>query len=194
MSKRLVITTKNVSDYFLFDKLLPEKSLSLFKCAIEEYNDYLFQDAIRSLKDHIAKTWLLCEHKTGKIAAYMSLIMDAIKLSASEKELHGLNYPFRTVPAMKIAKLAVDGGFSERYKGIGSFMIKAALGIASDCNEDYCAARFLTVDADIEHDKLKGDSLSAGVLAFYEKNGFIPNAELNNKNRKTISMRKDIYK
>ena len=116
----------------------------------------------------------------------MSLIMDAIKLSASEKELHGLNYPFRTVPAMKIAKLAVDGEFLEKYKGIGSFMIKAALGIASDCNEDYCSARFLTVDADIEHD--------SGVLAFYEKNGFIPNAELNNKNRKTISMRKDIYK
>jgi hypothetical protein len=30
-----------------------------------------------------------------------------------------------------------------------------------------------TVDADIEHDK--------GVLAFYEKNGFIPNVELYNK-------------
>jgi ribosomal protein S18 acetylase RimI-like enzyme len=112
--------------------------------------------------------------------------MDAIKLSASEQELHGLNYPFKTIPTMKIAKLAVDGGFSEKYKGIGSFMINTAMGMAFDCYEDYCAARFLTVDADIEHD--------SGVLAFYEKNGFIPNAELYNKNRKTISMRKDIYK
>ena len=63
-------------------------------------------------------------------------------------------------------------------------MINAAMGKAIGCNNDYCASRFLTVDADIEHDK--------GVLAFYEKNGFIPNAELF-KNRKTISMRKDIY-
>jgi len=31
------------------------------------------------------------------------------------------------------------------------------------------------------------------VLVFYEKNGFIPNAELYNINRKTISMRKDIF-
>jgi hypothetical protein len=54
------------------------------------------------------------------------------------------------------------------------------------CNNDYCAARFLTVDADIEHDE--------GVLAFYKKNGFIRNSELFNKNRKTISMRKDIYR
>jgi hypothetical protein len=65
-------------------------------------------------------------------------------------------------------------------------MINAAMGKVIGCNADYCAARFLTVDADIEHDK--------GVLTFYEKNGFVPNAELHNKNRKTVSMRKDVYK
>jgi ribosomal protein S18 acetylase RimI-like enzyme len=86
---------------------------------------------------------------------------------------------------MKIAKLAVDKNFSNKFKGIGTFLINSAERFATACNTDYCAARFLTVDADIEHDK--------GVLAFYEKNGFIPNAELHNKNRKTISMRKDIY-
>jgi len=116
----------------------------------------------------------------------MSLIMDAIKLSISEKLLHNLNYPFRTIPAMKIAKLAVDHNFSKKYKGIGTFMIANAELLAITCNTESCAARFLTVDADIEHDK--------GVLAFYEKNGFIPNTELYNKNRTTISMRKDIYK
>jgi len=86
---------------------------------------------------------------------------------------------------MKIAKLAVDSNFSKKYKGIGTFMIDSAERIAWACNNQYCAARFLTVDADIEHDD--------GVLAFYNKNGFIPNAELYNKNRKTISMRRDIY-
>jgi hypothetical protein len=185
MSGRVKISSKNVIDYFFLDMLTSDKPPGFFGCSIAEYNDYLYRDAIRSLKDHVAKTWLLCEHKTGEIAAYMSLIMDAIKLSFSEKELHGLNYPFKTIPAMKIAKLAVDSGFSERFSGIGSFMINAALGIAAHCNDEYCAARFLTVDADIEHDK--------GVLAFYGKNGFIPNAELFNKNRKTISMRKDIW-
>ena len=111
--------------------------------------------------------------------------MDAIKLSFTEKELHNLNYPFRTIPAMKIAKLAVDQNFLKKYKGIGTFMINSAERFAWACNTNYCAARFLTVDADIEHDK--------GILAFYEKNGFLPNTELYNKNRKTISMRKDLY-
>ena len=49
----------------------------------------------------------------------MSLIADAIKLTTSEKELHQLNYPFKTVPAMKIAKLAVSASFQETYTGIG---------------------------------------------------------------------------
>jgi len=185
MSTRIKINSKNVLDYFYLEKLVPDKPPVSFDCSIAEYNDYLFLDAIRSLKDYIAKTWLLREQSTGAIAAYMSLIMDAIKLSFTEKELHKLDYPFRTISAMKIAKLAVDSGFLGKYKGIGTFMINAAMGKAIACNEDYCAARFLTVDADIEHNE--------GVFAFYEKNGFIPNTELNNKNRKTISMRKDIW-
>ena len=174
------------SDEFKIERLIPTKSCSGFNCSIAEYNDYLVNDALRSMDDHIALTWLLTERATGKIAAYMSLIMDAIKLSFTEKELHNLNYPFRTIPAMKIAKLAVDMSFSEKYKSIGSFMIESAERLALGCNIDYCACRFLTVDADLEHDK--------GIIVFYEKNDFIKNSELYNKNRKTVSMRKDLYK
>ena len=170
---------------FILVPLTASMPLEGFSCPIEEYNEYLYKDALCSQNDHIARTWLLRENATGKIAAYMSLIMDAIKLSFTEKELHSLNYPFKTIPAMKIAKLAVDATSTAQYKGIGSFMIETARGKAIACNDEYCAARFLTVDADIEHDK--------GVLTFYEKNGFIQNTELFNKNRKTISMRKDIY-
>jgi hypothetical protein len=166
--------------------LTPSLALSGFSCPVDEYNEYLYNDALRSQDDHIARTWPLRERASGKIAAYMSLIMDSIKLSFTEKELHNLNYPFKTIPAMKIAKLAVDVTSAAQYKGIGSYMIEAAKGKALFCNEDCCAARFLTVDADIEHDK--------GVLTINKKNGFIPNAENKNKNRKKISMGKELYK
>ena len=185
MSQNILIDTKNAFNYFYFQEFSSAEICSDFNCGLSEYNDYILNDALRSQNDHISFTWLLVERKTDKIAAYMSLIMDSIKLSFTEKELHNLNYPFKTIPSMKIAKLAVDSNFSKRYKGIGTFMIDSAERVAWACNNQYCAARFLTVDADIEHD--------AGVLAFYEKNGFIPNAELNNKNRKTISMRRDIF-
>jgi ribosomal protein S18 acetylase RimI-like enzyme len=185
MNSRIPITWENSNDYFYLERLNASSSLDGFASPLTEYDEYLFQDALRSQDDHVALTWLLRENSGGNAAAYMALIMDAIKLSITEKERHSLKYPFKTIPAMKIAKLAVAKAFQERFHGIGSFMIYSAWTLARRCNQDYCACRFLTVDADIEHDN--------GVIAFYEKNGFLLNSELYNKNRKTVSMRKDLY-
>ncbi|MCL2762813.1 MAG: GNAT family N-acetyltransferase [Treponema sp.] len=180
------INIKNGDGYFYLEQLSPDTVLDGFSCLITEYNDYLFDDALRSQNDHVALTWLLRDRTSGEIVAYMSLIADAIKLSVSEKETHNLNYPFKTIPAMKIAKLAVSHTVQGKYKGLGTYMITNALTIARTCNRQLFACRFLTVDADIEHNE--------SVIEFYQKNGFIPNAEMNNKRNKTISMRKDIYK
>jgi len=180
-SKKSIIADKRL---FSLEQLKGEIKPDSFFCQIEEYNEYLFHEATRSQNDRMALTWLLCERTSGAIAAYMSLIADAIKLSASEKELHQLEYPFKTVPSMKIAKLAVSSPFQEKYKGIGSLMVDMAIQIAEACNEQYFACRFITVDADIEHNE--------SVMKFYLKNGFIPNEETSNKRRKTISMRRDI--
>jgi len=179
--KKSILTDKRL---FSLEQLNEAISLKSFHCQIDEYNDYLFNEAIRSQKDQMALTWLLRERSTGNIVAYMSLISDAIKLSATEKELHQLDYPFKTIPAMKIAKLAVSTSFQLKYKGIGTLMVEMAIQIAESCNEQHFACRFITVDADIEHNET--------VLKFYEKNGFIPNEEIKGKNRKTISMRRDI--
>ena len=81
---------------------------------------------------------------------------------------------------MKIAKLQYQKIWKAQYKGIGSYMIYLAAEIVNANS----AARFLTVDADIEHD----DS----ILVFYQKNSFVRNVELYNKHRKTISMRRDV--
>ncbi|GBU28517.1 hypothetical protein R84B8_02076 [Treponema sp. R8-4-B8] len=179
--KKSIITDKRL---FSLEQLTKKIRLDSFFCPIEEYNDYLLHEALRSQNDQMALTWLLLERSTGAVAAYMSLISDAIKLSATEKELHNLDYSFKTVPAMKIAKLAVSAQFQEKYRGIGSLMIEMAIEIAESCNEQHFAYRFITVDADIEHNE--------SVLNFYQKNGFIPNEETNNKRRKTISMCRDI--
>jgi len=182
----VTVNYRNGNKLFYFEQLSPNAPLDSFSCFINEYNDYLFQDALRSQNDHVALTWLLRERDTGIITAYMSLIADAIKLSVSEKEIHNLNYPFKTIPAMKIAKLAVSNTVQKKYKGLGTYMINKALALARICNRQLFACRFLTVDADIEHNE--------SVIKFYEKNGFVSNAEMNNKRAKTVSMRKDIFK
>jgi ribosomal protein S18 acetylase RimI-like enzyme len=185
MSSRIAINHRNGDTYFYLEQLSPTAPLAAFSCPIEEYNDYLLEDALRSQNDHIALTWLLRERASGIIVAYMSLIADAIKLSVSEKETHALNYPFKTIPAMKVAKLAVSQPAQKGYKGLGTYMITNALALARICNRQLFACRFLTVDADIEHNE--------SVMEFYRKNGFVSNAEMNNKRNKTISMRKDIW-
>ena len=185
MSVRITISHRNGNSIFYFEQLSSDTLLDSFSCFVTEYNDYLFDDALCSQNDHIALTWLLRERATDNITAYMSLIADAIKLSVSEKETHNLNYPFKTIPAMKIAKLAVSHPAQGKYKKLGTYMINKALALARICNRQLFACRFLTVDADIEHNE--------SVMEFYEKNGFVPNAEMNNKRNKTISMRKDIF-
>jgi len=179
--KKTIISDRRL---FSLEQLTGKIRLDSFYCQIEEYNEYLFHEAVRAQNDQMALTWLLRERASGDIAAYMSLIADAIKLSATEKELHKLDYPFKTVPAMKIAKLAVSSPFQKKYSGIGSLMVDMAIQIAEACTEQYFACRFITVDADIEHNE--------SVMNFYHKNGFIPNEETGNKRRKTLSMRRDI--
>jgi ribosomal protein S18 acetylase RimI-like enzyme len=82
-------------------------------------------------------------------------------------------------------KLAVSTEYKDRFSGIGSHLIAVAAGIAITTYKECFACRFLTVDADIEHDK--------GLIAFYTRNGFISNTEINNRHSKTINMRKDLY-
>ena len=134
----------------------------------------------------ISRTHLLGDTHSNSILAYMSLVADSVQLSGSEKglvELGGI--PFSTFPALKIGKLAVDSEAKIAYIGIGSMMIKLAQGFAAMMNDDGIACRFLTIDADVEN--------NPDVTAFYTKNGFVPNERINNKNRLTISMRKDIF-
>ncbi|GHT63917.1 N-acetyltransferase [Spirochaetia bacterium] len=185
MNPPVGITEDNGDAYFIIERLAAGTPVWAFECRIGEYTDYLRENALHAQADHVAQTWLLRERESCGIAGYMSLIADAVKLSTAEKELHKLDYPFKTIPSLKIGKLAVAEVFRQKYRGVGTYLIYLAGHIARNSINPYCAARFLTVDADVEHDE--------GVLAFYQKNGFAPNAELTGKYRKTISMRLDLY-
>ncbi|GHU76599.1 hypothetical protein FACS189461_4350 [Spirochaetia bacterium] len=151
MSEPVVLNRENRSQYFRLEQLTEGAPIGTFECRIGEYTEYLREDALRAQADHVALTWLLREEASGVITAYMSLIADAVKLSTAEKELHKLDYPFKTIPAMKIGKLAVAEVSRQKYRGVGTYLIYLASHIARNFNTNYCAARFLT--ADVEHDK-----------------------------------------
>lgn len=152
----------------------------------DEYNIFLHDEASNYELLSISRTHLLVDVHTGDILAYMALVADSVQLSKSEKELKEMGLiPFSTFPALKIGKLAVDYNAKQKYYGIGSLMLRLARGFASDMNDNGVACRFLTIDADVEN--------NPDVTGFYIKNGFTYNERINNKNRLTISMRKDIF-
>jgi predicted GNAT family N-acyltransferase len=162
------------------------ESVSRFSNEYEEYNIFLKEEAQSYENLNISRTHLLVDMPTGEILAYMSLIADSVQLTRSEKELVELGLiPFSTFPALKIGKLAVSSEAKMQYYGIGSLMVRLARGFTSNLNNNGIACRFLTIDADVEN--------NPNVTGFYIKNGFVLNERLNNKNRLTVSMRKDIF-
>ena len=161
-------------------------AVSHFSNEYAEYNVFLADEAQNYESLSISRTHLLVDVQTEEVLAYMSLVADSVQLTKSEKELVELGLiPFSTFPALKIGKLAVDSKAKTQYYGIGSLMIRLARGFAANLNDNGTACRFLTIDADVEN--------NPNVTEFYIKNGFTLNERLNNKNRLTVSMRKDIF-
>jgi hypothetical protein len=182
-----ILTTASFLDGFAVEPLSVNHDVNSFTCKNAEYAEFLQQSARRFQEKGVTKTFVVVEKTTGKIAAYISLVTDAAMVEAEEKQTMALtDFPFETIPALKVAKLAVDSTVGKAYKHLGSSVLAFAVSVAWVCNCDYAACRVGTVDADIEYDE--------NLPAFYAKNGFIP---LQNprytKRTKTRPMYRDIF-
>jgi len=184
----ILITPENYSNYFAIEKLNVAHRIGDFNGNnTNEYTLFLKQDAMKHQESHISNTFVLVEMKNLAIAAYISLIADAVTLQDEERArlfLPGIS--FETLPALKIAKLAVADESSRTYCHLGSLMIDFSRNIADQCNERFIACRVLTVDADIEYD--------INLPLFYEKNGFTAlHSKKYSKKTRTLPMWTDIY-
>ena len=184
----ILITPENYSNYFYIEKLNPSHRIIDFNGDdTDEYTLYLKQNALMHQESHISNTFVLITIKTLTITAYISLVADAVTLQ--NEELAPLLLPdisFETLPAIKIAKLAVAKEIHQTYCHIGSLMVDFSRSIADQCNERLIACRILTVDADVEYDK--------NLPLFYEKNGFAAlQSKKYTKKTRTLPMWTDIY-
>lgn len=167
-------------------KIVPfskEYSLEEFNCGEEDYNLFLVNDAEYYISNGISSVHLLIHKDTNSIIGYFALLADAFLLDKDEKERLDLDIPFSSVPAMKIGKLAVSKDHQEYH--YGSFLLYISLGYATKLEQNGIACRFLTVDADIE--------FREDTPKFYESNGFVKNQHKQQKRKKSISMRYDIF-
>ena len=105
-------------------------NLGDFSCSVDDYRDFLANDAPKFSELNLTRVKLLLDRETGNIIAYMALLCDAIQLDTEEVQQMGWDIPFRTIPALKIGKLAVNQAYERHH--FGSFMLWLALGIAEN--------------------------------------------------------------
>lgn len=144
-------------------QLSQETVIKPFKCADDDLNGFLFDDAKHFQKELMTVTYLLEETDKNVTVAYFSLLADKITFNPDEKKIWNRlnrNIPNskrrRNYPAVKIGRLAVNQLYSGQ--GIGTFILDNIKYAFSEVRRLGC--RFITVDA----------LLSA--VPFYERNGF----------------------
>ncbi len=135
--------------------LTKRHELASFVSTNDDLNDFLKTDSLEDQENLISRTYLCCWKKS--IIGYFSVVADTIEVQAIDEHDGIEGYPYRKYPSIKIARLAVDRKFER--KGIGRFLVLAAIGLAMSVTE-IIGCRYLTVDS-------KHESLS-----FYEKLGF----------------------
>lgn len=124
----------------------------------KEMENFLKEKALREQKEGINTTHLFVDEKTQKIVAYVSLCNDSIKLDFSERDER--EYSYTTIPALKIARLAVATEYQRQ--GIGRMLVDFAIFVGVRIRK-ISGLVFLTLDC-YEHR-----------ISYYESMGFIKN-------------------
>jgi GNAT superfamily N-acetyltransferase len=119
-----------------------EYDLGLFCSSNEELNDFLKRDALKAQHDLISRTYL-CFWKEA-LVGFATITTDTIGYNLVE-HCDGIDgYIYQKYPAIKIARLAVDGRFEKR--GIGQNLLLWAVGKAYEISKQI-GCRYITVDA-----------------------------------------------
>lgn len=125
----------------------------------KEMEDFLKNEAWDEQEKTLNTTYLFLDRENqNTIVAYVSFCNDSIRLDLGERDELELSYT--TVPAMKIARLAVSNQY--QHRGIGKTLIMFAAYTAQKIRE-YSGLTFLTLDC-YEHR-----------VSFYESVGFVKN-------------------
>jgi len=124
----------------------------------KEMEDFIKKEALEEQEKGLNTTHIFLDEDGGKIAAYISLCNDSIRLEFEERDNMGLSYT--TIPAIKIARLAVSNDY--KHQGMGKLLIQFSAFMGRKIRE-ISGLTFITLDC-YEHR-----------ASFYESLGFVRN-------------------
>ena len=140
-----------IKNNFYFEILSSKHDLSNFKCASDDLNDFIKNDALRQQEMNLNITQLaICD---GEIIGFVSILTDTLKIktiedkSLKEEMKNELNVvgEDNTLPAIKIGRFAIDEKYAQ--KGLGSFIFRNVLLSILHLSKTKVGLRFITVES-----------------------------------------------
>jgi GNAT superfamily N-acetyltransferase len=113
------------SPFDVIEPVAGEMDLSGFDCGNPDFNEFLLEDALRDFRDNFSVTHI--GRIRGEPAAYVCLVAAAYQ-TAAISHAATLRYPYRNLPAVKIARIATDLRF--QGKGLGRGLVEYSMAIA----------------------------------------------------------------
>ena len=159
---------------YRFEKLTKQHDLSEFRCASDDLNDFIKNDALNQQEDNLSATKLIC--CDDEIIGFFSLLADSIELKSirdekTKKSIKNHLPKVKKVPAVKIGRFAIDKKYSKQ--GIGSHIIDHIILNILDLSEDL-ALRFILIESYAKSNK------------FYVKNNDFKNLKKDDKKLKKL--------
>ncbi|HRS42334.1 MAG TPA: GNAT family N-acetyltransferase [Candidatus Diapherotrites archaeon] len=137
--------------------------ISNFTTYESDLKDFLVESALSNQNDRISKTFLLFYR--NNLVGYVTLLCDSLRVEGELRvRLKTKNIHYKSLPAIKIGRLAVDDNYLRQ--GFGTRLLELAYAYSKKVSDNYCGCRFLILDAKRTKDKSK-DS-----LYFYKKLNF----------------------
>lgn len=143
------------------DEELPQfasKQRRRIKLHSEEIDAFIKTEALEEQDLGLNTTFLFIDEANDSLAAFVSLCNDSIVLDPEERKDAG--FPYTTVPAMKIARLAVANNY--KHQGLGKMLVQFSAFVGVHI-KNYSGVSYLTLDC-YEHR-----------ASFYEELGFVRN-------------------
>lgn len=108
-----------------------------------DMNDFLRNDALNEKYEGWNQTYVATIKGNNQVVGFFSIATDSFKVKPTIKNEQGK--PYYQVPATKIARIAVDKNYQN--KGLGSFMIRYAIGFIIEQIAKNAGCRYITLDS-----------------------------------------------
>lgn len=140
-----------IKNNFYFEILSEKHDLSNFKCASNDLNDFLKNDALRQQEMNLNITQLaICD---GEVIGFVSILTDTLKIKSLDneslkEEMKGeLNVigEDNVLPSIKIGRFAIDEKYAKQ--GLGSYIFRNVLLSILHLSKTKVGLRFITVEA-----------------------------------------------